>query len=82
MPPTIPMITFNVAGNFSDPDGELLIFSVSSIIGNPATATVDASSGIVTISRFPPQTGAVTVTITATDAKGATVWDDFQVDMR
>ncbi|EJL22394.1 hypothetical protein PMI05_05183 [Brevibacillus sp. BC25] len=80
MPPLIPMITVNVAGNFSDPDGEPLTFSVSSIDGSTATATVNAS-GIVQISRFPSQMGTVTVTITATDTKGATVWDTFQVDM-
>lgn len=82
MPPTTPMIIVNVAGNFSDPDGEPLIFMISSFIGNPAIATIGPSSGIVTISRNPNQTGAITVAITATDAKGASVWDEFQVEMQ
>ncbi len=81
MLPGIPIITVDVAGNFSDPDGESLTFSVS-IVGSPvAIATVDPS-GTVTISRNPMQTGPVTVTITATDPKGATVWDAFQVDLQ
>lgn len=80
MPLLIPMIAVNVAGNFSDPDGEPLTFSVTSIDGSTATATVN-ESGIVRISRNPTQMGTVTVTITATDAKGATVSDAFKVDM-
>ncbi|WP_255323717.1 Ig-like domain-containing protein, partial [Brevibacillus reuszeri] len=77
----IPIITVDVAGNFSDPDGDSLTFLIFSMVGSPATATLDAS-GSLTISRNPIQTGSVTVTITAIDAKGAMVWDDFQVDMR
>ena len=81
MYPLIPMITVDVAGNFSDPDGEPLTFSVPSLVGSPATATVDAS-GRVTISRNPIQTGAVTVTIAATDAKGAYVSSSFKVTLQ
>ncbi|WP_429845324.1 Ig-like domain-containing protein [Brevibacillus sp. FIR094] len=78
MPPLTPALTVNVAGNFTDPDGDPLTFMIYSMTGSPATATLSAS-GILEFSRFPNNLGTVTVTIVATDAKGATASSSFKV---
>ena len=81
MLPGIPTITVDVAGNFSDPDGETLTFMIYSMTGSPATATISAS-GILEFSRFPNQLGTVIVTIIASDSKGASVSSSFKVTLQ
>lgn len=80
MLPGTPLLLVPVAGNFSDPDGDLLTFSVVSSNASLATATM-IGNGIVEVQRVPGKNGVVTVTVTANDGKGGTVWDAFQVTM-
>lgn len=80
MIPGMPLLLVPLAGNFSDPDGDPLIFSVVSSDASLATATLNGI-GVVEILRVPGKSGVVTVTVTANDGKGGTVWDDFQVSL-
>ena len=66
--------TLNVANKFSDPD-DTLTFSVQS--DNTATASVDVSGNMVTIT--PIAIGTTTITVTAADTIGQTVTQTFMV---
>lgn len=68
--------SFNFSTYFSDPNGEALLFSAS---GLPAGLQLDAQSGV--ISGTPSMTGSTDVTVTATDASGASAQDEFSVDI-
>ena len=67
--------TVNVAGYFTDPDGDALTFAATS--SNPQTATVAASSGVVTVTAI--ERGEVTVTVTAMDPGGLSAQGAFTV---
>ncbi len=66
--------TLNVANKFSDPD-DTLTFSVQS--DNTATASVDVSGNMVTIT--PIAIGTTTITVAAADTIGQTVTQTFMV---
>ncbi|MHA6316122.1 Ig-like domain-containing protein, partial [Altererythrobacter sp. CAU 1778] len=71
-------VSFSVAGNFSDVDGDTLSYSAT---GLPAGITIDPVTGIVggTIDPAASQVGGgiYTVTVTASDGNGGTVTSTF-----
>jgi len=70
-------ITVDVAANFTDPDGDdLTITAVSSSTG---TASVSVNGTVLTIIGSSEATA--TITVTATDEDGATVTDEFDVEV-
>lgn len=63
-------VSFNVSGNFSDPDaGDTLTFTAT---GLPAGLTIDAATGVIsgTIDRSASVTGPYSVTVVAIDSSG------------
>ena len=67
--------TVDVAGNFSDPDGDDLIYTAAS--SDDAVATVSVSGAVVTVAGV--VAGSATVTVTATDPGGLTATQTFGV---
>ena len=65
----------DVAGSFSDPDGDSLTYSATS--SNPSNATVSVSGSAVVVRGV--SKGAATVTVTAEDTEGLTAQQTFQV---
>ena len=65
----------NVAGYFTDPDGDALTYTATS--SNAATATVAVSGSSVTVTATAQ--GVVTVTVTATDSGGLSAQQSFEV---
>lgn len=75
---TIPVgesVSVNVAGNFTDPDGNTLSFSAAS--SDDAVATASVSGSNVTITGV--SAGTATVTVTARDTGGLTAALSFSV---
>lgn len=68
-------VTVNVAGNFTDPDGNTLSFSAASSDDAVATASVSGSS--VTINGV--AAGSATVTVTASDPGGLSATQSISV---
>lgn len=68
-------VTVNVAGNFTDPDGNTLSFAAASSDDAVATASVSGSS--VTISGV--SAGTATVTVTASDPGGLSATQSISV---
>jgi hypothetical protein len=68
--------TINIAGVFSDPEGQPLTFTVSS--SNSAVANATVSGNTLTLTYSPNQPGTATITVTATDPGGAQGQDAFQ----
>ena len=63
-------VSFNVSGNFSDPDaGDTLTFTAT---GLPAGLTINAATGVISgaIDRSASVTGPYSVTVVATDSSG------------
>ena len=76
---TIEPVRLNVGDYFTDPDGEPL--SMSSTVSNPGIVSVNTpNSTLVTIS--PIAEGSTDVTLTATDAAGASVSTTFSILVR
>lgn len=76
---TIEPVRLNVSDYFTDPDGEPL--SMSSTVSNPGIVSVNTpNSTLVTIS--PIAEGSTDVTLTATDAAGASVSTTFSILVR
>ncbi|MVO98353.1 S-layer homology domain-containing protein [Paenibacillus lutrae] len=69
-------ISINPAAHFSDPDGDVLTFTVSSTDGNIASAAVDGNIMIKPIS-----VGAASITITANDGKGGMIQRTFTISV-
>ncbi|WP_068774963.1 S-layer homology domain-containing protein [Paenibacillus sp. FJAT-26967] len=67
-------ISINPAAHFSDPDGDILTFTVTSTDGNIASAAVDGKIYIKPVS-----VGAASITITANDGKGGTIQRTFTI---
>ena len=67
--------TVDVAGSFSDPDGDALTYSAMS--SSPGNATVSVSGSAVVVRGV--SEGAATVTVTAQDTEGLTAQQTFQV---
>ncbi|MEM7548727.1 MAG: YHYH protein [Bacteroidota bacterium] len=67
--------TINLAGVFTDDDGDALSFTASS--GNEAVVTVAVSGVSLTISEV--GTGSSIITVTANDSNGGSVSDEFTV---
>ena len=67
--------TVDVAGNFSDPDGDALEYVATS--SDTAVATVSMSEAVATVSANAP--GSATVTVTATDPGGLSATQTFTV---
>ena len=67
--------TVDVAGAFSDPDGDALGYEATS--GAPAVATVAVSGSAVTVTGVAE--GTATVTVTATDPGGLRAAQSFEV---
>ena len=65
----------NVAGFFTDPDGDALVYTAAS--SNPSTATVTISGSVVTVTAV--ARGVVTVTVTARDPGGLSAQATFEV---
>ena len=65
----------NLAGYFTDPDGDALTYTATS--SNPQTATVAVSGSVVTVTAT--ARGVVTVTVTARDPGGLTAQATFTV---
>ena len=68
-------VTVDVAGNFSDPDGDDLTFTAAT--SDDAVATVSVSDAAVTIMGV--AAGSATVTVTATDPGGLSATQEFGV---
>ncbi|MEO0328860.1 MAG: putative Ig domain-containing protein [Pseudomonadota bacterium] len=70
-------ISLDVSGAFSDPDTDVLTYSVS---GLPAGLSINPGSGVITgtIDANASQFGPFTVTVTADDGEGGQVTDTFQ----
>ena len=68
-------VTLDVSGNFSDPDGDELTFTVESTNTDAATATIDGS--MVTVVGV--AAGAATVAVTATDPDDAFALQEVMV---
>ena len=68
-------VTLDVSGNFSDPDGDELTFTVESTNTNAATATIDGS--VVTIIAVAE--GMAIVAVTATDPDDAFALQEVMV---
>jgi hypothetical protein len=66
-------VNINVAGNFSDPDGDVLTFSQT---GLPASMAI-SGAGAISGTPIAADVGDHTVTVTATDPGGAFVSDTF-----
>ena len=71
-------LTLDVSGNFSDPDGDELAFTVESDDTTVATVSVDGST--VTVVGVAP--GAAIVGVTATDPGGLSVTQAFAVTVQ
>ena len=67
--------TVNVAGYFTDPDGDALTFTASS--SSASTASVAVSGSVVTVTAT--ARGVATVTVTATDSGGLSAQQSFEV---
>ena len=67
--------TVNVAGYFTDPDGDALTYTAAS--SNPETATVAVSGSVVTVTAT--ARGVVTVTVTARNPGGLSAQATFTV---
>lgn len=67
--------TVDVAGYFTDPDGDALTYTATS--SNPQTAAVGVSGSVVTVTAS--ERGEVTVTVTATDPGGLSAQGAFTV---
>ena len=67
--------TVNVAGYFTDPDGDALTFTAT--VSNAQTASVAVSGSVVTVSAV--ARGVATVTVTATDSGGLSAQQSFEV---
>ena len=65
----------NVAGFFTDPDGDALVYTAAS--SNPSTATVSVAGSVVTVTAI--ARGVVTVTVTAQDPGGLSAQATFEV---
>ena len=65
----------NVAGAFSDPDGDALRYEATSDVSSVATASVSGSD--VTVTGEAP--GSATITVTATDPGGLSAIQTFEV---
>ena len=70
-------VTIDVAGNFSDADGDELTYTAESSDESVATVSVDGSMVAVT----PVGAGTVTITVTARDPGGASAQQNFPVDV-
>ncbi|WP_353936601.1 Ig-like domain-containing protein [uncultured Brevibacillus sp.] len=70
----------NVAENFSDPDEDPLTFTASSSDASIATVNF-IEPGFLEFHSVYRKTGVVTVTVTATDDNGASVWSAFKVTL-
>ncbi len=68
-------VTVDVAGNFSDPDGDDLTFAAAS--SDTAVATASVSGSMVTVMAV--AAGSATVTVTATDTGGLEAEAGFTV---
>jgi VCBS repeat-containing protein/CshA-type fibril repeat protein len=70
------VVTFDVSGNFSDPDGDDLDFAAN---GLPPGLSIDPETGVIsgTLDPSASEGGPYTVTITATDPGGDTVSTTF-----
>ena len=68
-------VAVNVAGAFSDPDGDALRYGATSDASSVATASVSGSD--VTLTGEAP--GSATITVTATDPGGLSVTQTFEV---
>ncbi len=62
---------------FNDPDGDTLTYGVASSDPTKATATLDASTAMITVTAVAG--GTTNVTVTATDPHGGSVTDTFAV---
>ena len=60
---------------FNDPNGDVLLYTVTS--SEPAVATATASGTVVTVTAVSP--GSATITVTATDSGGLEATSEFQV---
>ncbi len=72
--------TLDVSPNFSDPDGDVLVFSAA---GLPTGLNIDPVTGIIsgtpTVGTVSPL--AMAIAVTATDTSGATVSDQFDLSV-
>ena len=71
------MATANIAGAFSDPDGDALTYSVTS--SNPAVASLTASGTELSVTGV--AAGAAAITVTATDPGGLSASQGFAVEV-
>ena len=82
--------TLATAGNFSDPDDTVLVYSLAP--GAPAWITIDTATGIITTTGIPADAsqntniggganGAYDITVIATDPSGLTAQDTFQLNV-
>ena len=69
--------TIQLDSYFSDPDGDILLYSAAS--SNSAIATVAVSASMVTIT--PVTTGTATITVTATDPGNLSATQTFSVSV-
>jgi hypothetical protein len=70
------IISLDVAGAFTDPDGDTLTYSAT---GLPPGLSIDTASGVIsgTIAANASLTGAYSVAVSADDGQGGTVTDSF-----
>ena len=71
-----PDVVFNLANRFSDPDGDALTYTVS-VSGDSATGSI--SNGVLTLDYVDGRFGETQISVTASDGRGESVTDVFEV---
>ncbi len=71
--------TLDLAGRFTDPDGDPLTFAATASDGDVAAVAVSGSTGTGTLTVTAVSQGSAEVTVTATDDEGLTAQQSFQV---
>ena len=73
-------VTIDLTSKFRDPEGDTLVYAVSPATSDATTISLDAATGMLTIT--PVAVGTVELTVTACDPGGLTAQQTFTVTVR